>query len=154
MERLENDFAETKASTMFLTELTEGAKPYTGIDGSICVAGPGITQGLMRYFRGENKEHSRDYVACAVDDLCSFLNRLLEYIKWNNVTETLHKVTYATKDHVAACLSGVEALCSTYGEEEQFMSLSRRLSDSISLFDAGCSRYGQAIQGRSTNLQY
>ena len=153
MDRIEEDFTCVSTETAFLAQLVEGAKPYTSHDGSIQVAEAGITQSIMRYLGGENKAWSKDYADRAVKSLSDFMNRLLEFIKWNRVTEPLRELVVRVTEHLAGCATGLGSLVSTYDGDSDFTAVVDRLNNAVALFEAGCKQYATSPDvSRSYNV--
>lgn len=145
MDRLCEDFESVRHETTFLGQMVPGSKPYTAMDGGIAVASPGIFQGVMRYLRGESVTYSIHYATGAVDQLTSFLERFMEYVRWNPVTEEVKVLYRDVSAHLGSCIEGLNTLSATYVDNETFETLKRRLMSSISLFEAGLHRYSPKI---------
>ena len=142
MEALSQDFTEIQATTRFLAEMTLGGKPYTDLSGNIVVGSPGIFQGVARYIRGESRTYSEEYATTAVTSISKFLERFMEYVRWNAAGEDTRTLYSKVGDHLDECLEGLGMLHTTYDNAEAFSSLRARLTTSVSLFKAGCRRYG------------
>ena len=142
MDALANDFSVVKEKTTFLAEMVPGGKPYTDISGNISVGSPGMLQGLTRYLRGESRAYTEEYSTSAVDTISRFLERFMEHVRWNAVGDDTHELYAEVGSHIEKCVEGLSMLHSTYENAETFESLRTRLQSSVSLFKAGCKRYG------------
>ena len=142
MDALTEDFASITVNTAFLAEMVPGGKPYTDVLGNISVGSPGMFQGVTRYVRGESRVYTEEYASYAVCSISQFLERFMEHVRWNSVSEMTHALYSDVGDHLERCIEGLNMLYATYDNGETFKSLRSKLTSSISLFKAGCKRYG------------
>lgn len=141
MEALEDDFNEVQSKCSFLSEMVPGGKPYTDISGKIAVGHPGIFQGVTRYLRGESRTHTEEYAAMAVAQISQYLERFMEYIRWNATGDRTYELYSRVGEYLENCIKGLGMLHTTYDNADTFDDLRTRLVTAESLFKAGCKRY-------------
>lgn len=144
MDALTTDFAAIRESASFLAEMIPGGKPYTDILGNIVVGSPGIFQGMARYVRGESRAYTETYAKDAVSSISQFLERFMEHVRWNTVSNTTRSLYTEVGDYLEKCAEGLGMLYATYDQTPAFKSLQDKLTSSMSLFKAGVKRYGAA----------
>ena len=147
MDALTEDFTTIRENTSFLAEMIPGGKPYTDILGNIVVGSPGIFQGMVRYIRGESRAYTVTYARDAVSSISQFLERFMEHVRWNTVSDTTRTLYTEVGDYLEKCAEGMGMLYTTYDEAPAFKSLRDKLTSSMSLFKAGVKRYGAATVG-------
>jgi len=142
MEKLKDEFTDTKAKCKFLIDMVPGGKPYSDrFTGKICVGSPGRTQGLWRYALGESKETCIDYMKLAIAQLQQYLDHYIEHVRWNTVTDEVHTLYYEIAEVVTHVNTGLQYLVDTYDSDKEIVAIKDSHIRSLDMFSKGCVQF-------------